>query len=82
MQKWKGLSDVVEEWAKNRHSTFDPFWYSGAVEGSGYPVPQIWFSADWHGEYTFSEDRVDSGGLILVVMAFGFYHLAHAVDHI
>lgn len=76
MQKWNGLADDVESWAKNRPKTFDPLWYSKVVSGSGNPFPQFWLAADWHGMDNSFGKILDSILLILVVMAFGFYHLA------
>jgi hypothetical protein len=76
MRRWQELADAVEGWRKSRPRTFDPIWYSDPVAGSGNPFPEIWFTADWHG---MSDDPVVCTvfiSLSIVVMAFGFYHLA------
>lgn len=75
MKKWKVLSDAVESWVKSRPCTFDPIWYGNPVVGSSNPFPEFWFTADWHGVYPSQQGFVSSR-LIVIVMAFGFYHLA------
>ncbi|KAJ5973743.1 hypothetical protein N7481_010953 [Penicillium waksmanii] len=47
-RRWQELSDAVENWLITRPDTFDPIWYSEAVQESGNPFPEIWFTADWH----------------------------------
>jgi hypothetical protein len=48
IRRWQELSEAVENWLITRPDTFDPIWYSEAVQGSGNPFPEIWFTADWH----------------------------------
>jgi hypothetical protein len=62
MQKWKSLKDAVENWARQRPKTFDPFWSSGPNGHGGNPFPQFWFTADWHGTYYFSTRHSTSVG--------------------
>jgi hypothetical protein len=74
VHRWQQLSEAVESWLNTRPDTFNPIWYSEAVPGSGNPFPEIWFTADWHsmsGSYNFF-----ALSNVVVVMAFGFYHLA------
>ncbi|KAJ5751673.1 hypothetical protein N7520_008590 [Penicillium odoratum] len=48
IRRWQELSEAVESWLITRPDTFDPIWYSEAVQESGNPFPEIWFTADWH----------------------------------
>jgi hypothetical protein len=48
IRRWQQLSEAVESWLSTRPDTFNPIWYSEAVQGSGNPFPEIWFTADWH----------------------------------
>ncbi|KAF7154884.1 hypothetical protein CNMCM5623_003142 [Aspergillus felis] len=48
IHRWQQLSEAVESWLSTRPDTFNPIWYSEAVQGSGNPFPEIWFTADWH----------------------------------
>lgn len=53
-RRWQELSEAVKSWMITRPDTFDPIWYSEAVQGSGNPFPEIWFTADWHSMFAKS----------------------------
>lgn len=48
MRQSQGLSNALEEWKNERPSSFNPIWQGLAGEVSVFP--EIWFTADWHGE--------------------------------
>lgn len=46
-ERWQTLTYDVEQWSKNRPTSFDPLPCSAS--GSDNIFPEIWFAADWHG---------------------------------
>jgi hypothetical protein len=52
MSKWQELKAAVDGWQSTKPTTFEPLWYSDSTIDGRSPFPEIWFTSDWHGEYS------------------------------
>lgn len=48
MRRWQELWDLVQTWLQDRPAGFNAI-FEGPASDQG-PFPDIWFTADWHGE--------------------------------
>ncbi|USP73130.1 hypothetical protein yc1106_00404 [Curvularia clavata] len=72
-QRWQELWSLVQTWMQNRPAGFNPI-FEGPSGDEGL-LPNIWFSADWHGK----NPNVHIPAAFLtksLVVSFCFYHLA------
>jgi len=73
-QRWQELWDLVQKWMKDRPEGFNAIFEGPTDNQSSFP--DIWFTADWHGN--------NPQHLVLFirilkapsVVSFGFYHFA------
>lgn len=49
IQRWQELWDTVQTWMHNRPAGFNPI-FEGPSDDEGL-LPNIWFTADWHGKH-------------------------------
>lgn len=48
--RWQELWDLIQAWKRDRPAGFDSIWNGPAAEADKSCFPQMWFTADWHGE--------------------------------
>jgi hypothetical protein len=74
MRRWQELWDLVQTWMQDRPEGFNPIFEGPADEPGSFP--DIWFTADWHGQYLHEPCYVVRMLTDLPVVSFSFYHFA------
>jgi hypothetical protein len=73
-RRWQELWELCQTWMQDRPEGFDPI-FEGPADDQG-SFPEIWFTADWHGQFSHAVCYIIRVLTCSSAISFCFYHFA------